>query len=340
LKAAVLESLNSPLKITEIEQTDLSVGQVRVKIIVSGICGSQLHEIKGNKGNGKFLPHLLGHEGSGIVTEIGSGVTTVAVGDKVVMHWRTGSGIESGFPQYIWNGKTFSSGKVTTLSEYSIVSENRLTRVPADSPDDLCALLGCSLSTAFGVIDNELKLKFGESVAVVGCGGLGLSLIQAAKLKAAHPIYAIDLDSYKKQIAFEHGATSFHESVKSATRKFDVIIDTTGIPNVIDEAFGNLSGSGRLILVGQPEPGQDILLTNSLTFFDGKGKQIFATQGGSSDPERDIPKYLEMHKAQLFDVNKTITHRFNLNQVNEGFDMLRSGKAGRIMIDINREIGL
>ena len=115
----------------------------------------------------------MGHEGCGIVEEIGEGVTTVKVGDKVVMHWRPGSGIEAPFPSYVLDGKSMSSGKCTTLSEYSIVSENRLTTVPQDTPEDLCAILGCALTTAMGIIDNEVDLKFGESVAVIGCGGAG-----------------------------------------------------------------------------------------------------------------------------------------------------------------------
>ena len=143
MKAAILEEINGPLTIGEVTLTDLLFGQVLVKILVSGICGSQLQEIAGNKGNAKFVPHLLGHEGCGIVEDIGPGVTKVKKGDKVVMHWRKGDGIESDFPTYMFKGKPMKSGKVTTLSEYSIVSENRITPVPHDTPNELCALLGC-----------------------------------------------------------------------------------------------------------------------------------------------------------------------------------------------------
>ena len=122
MKSAVLERINHPLAIREVELSELEVGQVLVKVLVSGLCGAQLHEIRGHKGNEKFLPHPMGHEGCGIVEEVGPGVTTVKVGDKVVMHWRPGSGIESPFPKYLLNDKWMSSGKCTTLSEYSIVS--------------------------------------------------------------------------------------------------------------------------------------------------------------------------------------------------------------------------
>ena len=148
MKAAVLEKLNYPLAIREVFPTQLLPGQVYVKVLASGLCGAQLHEIRGHRGNEKFLPHLMGHEGCGIVKEVGPGVTTVKEGDKVVMHWRPGSGIESEFPKYHLGEKIISSGKCTTLSEFSIVSENRLTKVPHDTPTVLAAMLGCSLTSA------------------------------------------------------------------------------------------------------------------------------------------------------------------------------------------------
>ena len=334
MKAAVLETINHPLSIREVELTDLKVGQVLIKIIVSGLCGAQLHEIRGHKGNAKFLPHLMGHEGCGIVESVGPGVTTVKVGDKVVMHWRPGSGIESPFPKYLLNDKWMSSGKCTTLSEYSIVSENRVTTVPQDTPPDLCAILGCALTTAMGIIDNEVDLKFGESVAIVGCGGVGLNLIQAAALKSACPIHAIDNNSSKRDLCFTAGATIFAESVDELTEKVDVIIDTTGIPEVISACVSKLSGKGRMILVGQPAPGRGVEVMNAVNLFSGMGQTIKATQGGKTNPAEDIPRYVRMHKEGLLDIKQFVTHRFKLEQVNEAFDLLRSGNAGRIIIEI------
>ena len=334
MKAAVLETINHPLSIREVELTDLKVGQVLVKIIVSGLCGAQLHEIRGHKGNAKFLPHLMGHEGCGIVESVGPGVTTVKVGDKVVMHWRPGTGIEAPFPSYVLDGKSMSSGKVTTLSEYSIVSENRLTTVPDDTPPELCAILGCALTTAMGIIDNEVDLKFGESVAVVGCGGVGLNLIQAAALKSACPIYAIDNNVTKRDLCFTAGASLFTNSVTNLDEKVDVIIDTTGIPEVISECVSKLSGKGRMILVGQPAPGRGVEVMNAVNLFSGMGQTIKATQGGKTNPTEDIPRYVRMHQEGILDVKQFVTHRFKLDQVNEAFDLLKSGDAGRIIIEI------
>ena len=334
MKAAVLETINHPLSIREVELTDLKVGQVLVKIIVSGLCGAQLHEIRGHKGNAKFLPHLMGHEGCGIVESVGPGVTTVKVGDKVVMHWRPGTGIEAPFPSYVLDGKSMSSGKVTTLSEYSIVSENRLTTVPDDTPPELCAILGCALTTAMGIIDNEIDLKFGESVAVVGCGGVGLNLLQGAAMKSSCPIYAVEKNSNKKDLCFTAGATTFVDDIADIDEKVDVIIDTTGIPEVISACVSKLSGKGRMILVGQPAPGRGVEVMNAVNLFSGMGQTIKATQGGKTNPTEDIPRYVRMHKEGKLDIESFVTHRFKLDQVNEAFDLLRSGNAGRIIIEM------
>jgi S-(hydroxymethyl)glutathione dehydrogenase/alcohol dehydrogenase len=334
INAAILEKLNSPLVIRELELTELKIGQVLVKVIVSGICGSQLHEINGNKGNGKFLPHLMGHEGCGLVEEIGPGVTKVKPGDKVVMHWRPGHGIESDFPKYNRYGKDFSSGKVNTLTEKAIVSENRLTTVPPDTNPEFAALLGCSLTTALGLIDNESNLRFGERVAVVGCGGVGLNVLTAARLRGAGEIHAVDSAPAKHELCLEQGATYFHANVAELPSGIDLVIDTTGVPEVISEIFLKLSDKGRIILLGQPIPGQSLVFPDALRLFNGSGLSIQASQGGSTVPQEDIPRYLELFKLGLLSIDKLITHRFPLADVNLAFETLKSGNAGRIMIQI------
>ena len=159
-KAAILTELRKPLIIAEIEiPQELKVGQVLVKIHFSGICGSQLGEIDGAKGEDKFLPHLLGHEGSGTVVAIGPGVKTVSLDDKVVLHWRKGDGIESEPPIYNWKETKVNAGWVTTFNEFAIVSENRITTIPKDSEMDVAALFGCAVTTGFGIIENNAKLK-------------------------------------------------------------------------------------------------------------------------------------------------------------------------------------
>ena len=342
MKAAVLETINAPLVVAEVGLTPLTFGQVLVKILVSGFCGSQLQEIAGNKGNAKFVPHLLGHEGCGIVEEVGQGVTRVKKGDKVVMHWRKGDGIESDFPTYIYKGKPIKSGKVTTLSEYSIVSENRVTPVPHDTPNELCALLGCSLSTALGTINQEAEVKFGESVLIIGAGGLGVNLIHAAKLASAYPIIIADIHENKRRTCKVLGATLFVNSKtnsiqeeinkKLGIRDVDVIIDTSGNKQAIEATIPLLSGTGRYIMVGQPKPGESIELHAALHLFGGEGKMIKATQGGKFSPSKDILKYVALHKAGVLDISGIITHTKKLNAINDVVDLVRKGQAGRVII--------
>lgn len=346
MKAAVLETIDAPLVIGEVELGTLSRGQVLVKILVSGICGSQLQEIAGNKGNAKFVPHLLGHEGCGIVEEIGEGVTTVKKGDKVVMHWRKGAGIESDFPSYVYKGKKMSSGKVTTFSEYSIVSENRVTAVPKDTPDDLCALLGCGLSTALATLENEAKLRAGESVLIEGFGGLGASLSKAATQMGAKPIVAIDVHEHKREAAAERGVDIYinaaTENVQGVLQKndikgFDVIIETSGSAKSIAETLPLLAGGGRFIMVGQPKPGESVEIRDANHLFGGEGKIIKATQGGGFSPASDIPRYLEMYRKGKLSIDDLITHRTTLDKINDAITLMREGKANRIMVDISKE---
>ena len=334
MKAAILEKIDAPLAVRDVELTELKFGQVLVKVLVSGLCGAQLHEIRGHKGNAKFLPHLMGHEGCGIVEEVGLGVTTVKPGDKVVMHWRLGEGMEAPFPNYVLDGKTISSGKVTTLSEYSIVSENRVTAIPPETPDVLAAMLGCSLTTALGIIDNECDLKFGETIAIIGCGGVGLNLIQAATMRSPLKIYGVDINRKMIDLTYIMGATLFTESINDIEKSIDVIIDTTGIPQVIADAYNKLAPSGRLILVGQPAPGKSVELPNAVSMFDGTGKSVKATQGGGTIPHIDIPRYIDLASRGIISYEQLHTDTFTLDEINEAFDLLKSGSAGRIMIKI------
>lgn len=339
MKAAVLTKLNAPLEIADVEPTDLEYGQVLVKVLASGICGAQLQEIAGHKGNSEYLPHLLGHEGCGIVQAIGSGVTRVKEGDKVVMHWRKAAGIESAIPRYKLDGKIMPSGRVTTFSEYSMCSENRLTSVPRETPDELCCLLGCGLSTALGTIERDAALRMGESVLIVGVGGLGCNLIRAAVLAHATPIFAMDVNEDKAALANLMGAhvcrpnwPQVREWMKVwKVPGFDVIIDTTGDPKAISTSLTMLNPSGRFVMVGQPKPGEDAALIGARHMFDGEGKSIRATQGGGFQPHLDIPRYTRL-SPNVLGVEKIITHRVKLGDINRAIDLVRDGCAGRIIV--------
>ncbi len=343
MKAAVLETLNAPLRIADVGLLPLQFGQVLVRVLVSGICGAQLQEISGHKGNAGFLPHLLGHEGCGLVEEVGPGVLHVNCGDKVVMHWRKGAGIESDFPAYVLDGQTIRSGKVTTFSEYSVVSENRLTRVPAGTPPDLAALLGCGLSTALGTIENEAAVRFGESVLVVGVGGVGANMIRAAALAHAWPIGAVDVHSLKRSLAREMGAHFFFNPIEvdladavraENIRGFDVIIDTAGTGASMESALPLLNPGGRFIMLGQPIPGRAVSISEAKHMFEGEGKVIKATQGGGFHPEFDIPRYVRLHAMGALKIEDIVSERIPLCEINHGLDLVREGQASRVMVDM------
>lgn len=331
MKAAILEKIDHPLVVADVGLTEIKFGQVVVKINVSGVCGAQLQEIAGQKGNAKFVPHLLGHEGCGIVEHIGEGVTRVKPGDKVILHWKKGEGIESPFPEYIYDGKRISSGKITTLSEKSIVSENRLTVVPQDTPDEFCALLGCGMSTALGIVNYDANIKFGESVLVVGCGGVGLNIIMAANMVGAGNIYGVDISSEKQSMVEELGAR-FVGGSNQICEKIDCIVDTTGNMLVVSHYLPLLSSRGRCIIVSQPHDKNSLEIKNPANFFSGNGQIIRSTQGGNVNPSEDFPRYVNLYKKRKIDFEKLITHRFSLDQVNTAIDLVKNGKAGRIMI--------
>ncbi len=344
MKAAILESANTPLKIAEVAFAPLTCGQVLVHVLSSGICGAQIQEISGEKGN--HFPRLMGHDGCGIVKSVGPGVTRVKTGDKVVMHWRRAAGIESEMTRFQYHGAIVqvphdehlsafgsSAGQVTTFCEESVASENRLTPVPHDTPDDLCALLGCGLSTALMTIEHEANLMMGEKVLIIGCGGLGANLILAAKLRQAS--YIVSVDSHAKgSLATSLGAHLFTDRPVAdlAPRTFDAIIDTTGNFAAVRDAFDLLASGGRFIMVGQPKPGASVEIPYARSLFDGEGKRIIATQGGGFRPDRDIPRYVAMHRAGLLKLDGLVTHRFKLEDINDGIELVRNGQAGRVMV--------
>ena len=318
----------------------LEAGQVLVKVLYSGICGSQLGEIDGINGEDKFLPHLLGHEGVARVLAVGPGVRHVKDGDTVVMHWRKGRGIEAATPKYTWDGRTVNAGSLTTFNEYAVISENRLTPIPADSDLEVAALYGCAVTTGFGVVLNNAKLKIGESVVIYGAGGIGLNIVQAAALVSAYPIIAIDLHDAKLRLALDMGAThvvnaSREDAVRAITaiggaEGVDCFIDNTSVPAVIEAGYRLTKPQARLVLVSVPRKGNDINI-DSLPLHFGKG--LSGSHGGEAIPETDIPRYQNLFRHGRLKLRELITDRFPLEQINTAIDKMRNGSvAGRCLI--------
>jgi Zn-dependent alcohol dehydrogenase len=337
MKAAILEKLNTPLIVDDISpdwDKGLGVGQVFVKVMYSGICGAQIGEIAGAKGEDRYLPHLMGHEGGGIVMDVGQGVTHVKSGDHVVLHWRKGAGIEAKPPTYKRGNGTVGGGWVTTFNEYAIISENRLTPIDKDIPLDVAALMGCAVTTALGLINNEAQLKIGLSIMVIGCGGVGLNIIQGAVLVGAGDIIAVDINPAKLDMAARFGATHIHCDIKNNLSPVDVVVDCTGIPECIELGYNQLSTGGKMVLVGQPRHDQKLTINAMRRHYCGQS--LFDSQGGLTNPTIDIPRYLKLYKSGKLKLDELITHRYPLEQVNEALDMVRSGEAGRVVLEMNR----
>lgn len=340
-RAAILVESRKPLVVDEIENLPLEAGQVLVKVHCSGICGAQINEIDAVKGEDKFLPHLLGHEGGGIVVEVGAGVTRVKPGQRVVMHWRKADGIHAKPAKYLWAGRNVNSGWVTTFSDYSVVSENRLTPVPDKTPMEVAALMGCAVTTAFGIVNNDANVKIGESVVVLGCGGLGLAVLMAAKAAGAWPIIGVDIKPEKLEAARQMGAdetvlfTTKEQLVAEIRRLLpqgvDVCVENTGVVSMIEFAYETVKDRvGRVILAGVPDSREKVCIHTLPLHF---GKILTGSEGGQAQPDRDIPRILSFTGAKKIDLSALISHRLPLEKINDGLLLVRSGSARRVLIE-------
>jgi len=341
VKAAILYEQNKPLRIEELSVPELKEGQVLVKIVASGLCHSQLNEIKGKKGPDKYLPHTLGHEGGGVVEAIGPKVTKVKKGDHVVLSWIKGKGVNAAPPIYQGNGQKINSGQLSTFNEYTVTSENRVTTIDKKMPLDLAALLGCAVSTGMGSVINIAKVKEGDTVAVFGAGGIGLSAVHAASIQKAIKIIVVDVQDAKLEMARELGATDVVNARKadavrtirelSGQKGVDFAIESAGRKETMEQAFQSVkNGGGRAIIIGNLPAGQKI---NIDPFSLICGKQIVGSWGGDTDPDRDIPKYVDLYLKGQLQLEKMLTHRFKLSEINDAVGVLENGEAGRIIIE-------
>ena len=330
--AAILVEQRKPLVIDEVEVPALKRGQVLVEIHATRVCGSQIGEIDGVKGPDKFLPHLLGHEAGAVVLEVGTDVTHVAPGDRVVCHWRPGGGIDAGSSVYKWSGRDVNAGPITTFQKHAVISENRLTKVPPDTDFDLCCLLADTLTTGFGVIKNDAKVEPGESVVIFGVGGIGLGVVLGAKLAGANPIIGIDVHAHKLAKAAQHGLThtidGCRENVPEKVSKIlgglaDVVIDGTGNPAVIESAYEltRLRG-GRCVLFGVlPHDKKISIQTLALHF----GRTLTGSEGGQSRPHEDIPRILSQLVAGAYEPSDFINRRGSLAKLEDVIADMRKG---------------
>ena len=341
-RSAILVETGKPLVISDLEIPALKPGQVLVEIEFSGVCHTQLLECRGYRGVDKFLPHCLGHEGSGTVREVGSGVTLVKPGERAILSWIKGAGLDVPGTQYSWNGKAVNAGGVTTFSRHAVISENRITPLREEFPMRIAALLGCAVPTGVGSVINAAEAKSGQSVAVFGLGGVGLSAIAGAAMAGAAPIIGIDLRPEKFEIALKMGMThgidprkgDFAQALKAlCPAGLDIAIEATGTAPVMRQALQSVRGQGgKAVIVGNARHGE-MLELDPKEF--NQGKRLLGTWGGDTVPQRDLPRYVRLFREGKLRVEPLISRMFSLAQINEALDALETGQTVRPLIDLS-----
>lgn len=340
-RAAVLVAPNRPLEIVELRFPELKTGQVLVRNIASGICRSQLMEAKGKRGEDKWLPHLLGHEGVGVVEKIGPQVTKVKVGEKVIVGWIVGQGFSSVAPQFLTtNGIPINSGMATTFSEYSVVSENRVYIAPEGFLDEFLPLFGCALLTGGGMALNHFDEKLHKNVLVLGFGGVGSSAAVVLDSFKSTSMVILDESQARRNQARLMGFSQVYsiEEFESLNRnntndKFDLCIESAGTTRTIELGFSLLNKTGRLVFASHPESGARISLD---PFEMINGKLIFGSFGGGSEPEEDIKIISKLLQKSRLNLEYMVGNVFALEDVNQALEQLEMGQPGRPLIRMSR----
>lgn len=341
-RAAILVETGHPLELVDLEIPALQPGQVLVRMACSGVCHTQLLETRGFRGPDRFLPHCLGHEASGLIQETGPGVTRVRPGDRVVLSWIKGAGADVPGTRYLRGTATVNSGAITTFSEYSVISENRVTVLDSRIDFDAAALLGCAIPTGVGIVLNTAQVRPGQSVAVLGAGGIGLWAVAAARLSGASPIIAVDRIPEKLRLAQSLGATvtlcagscdPVAEILKACPGGVDIAIEASGRPSVMQQALDCVRSQGGIAVVaGNARFGEQWSLEPRHL---NQGKRLLGTWGGDNQPERDFPRYQRLLVSGQLDCSPFLTHRYGLAEINRALDDLEQGRALRPLIEFS-----
>ncbi len=341
IKAAILKKVKKPLVIKNLKFPKLAKGQVLVKIFYSGICRSQIFEIDGCRGKDKWLPHLLGHEGSGIILDTGYGVKKVKKNDEVILTWIMSKGIDANQPKYLSNDSKINSGKVSTFSNYAVVSENRVIKKPKNLSFDLAVLFGCAVPTGMGMVTNEVKNTSNKSFAIIGIGGVGIFSIIALKKRKVNEIIAIDKSQNKLNLARKLGIKKcFNVSEKKFMKKFlkatknngvDYCLETTGTTQGIEQGFSLINkNKGQLLFASHPPKGTKIKIDPHELI---KGKKISGSWGGGTNPDSDIIKYYNIIKKSKINIKKFMKI-YKFNKINSAIKEARKSKYARIILEM------
>jgi len=361
MRAAVLYSVNEPFQVEEVELARPGQGEVRVQLKASGVCHSDLSIQRG------VLPmpppRIIGHEGAGVVKEVGSGVTSVAPGDHVILSWMYPCGHCSecgrGRPAHcaqalgvVFGGGALDGGTrfkvrgqdmphwVGSFAEETVVPEVACIKIRDDAPLDKACLVGCGVMTGVGAVWNTAKVQPGETVAVFGAGGVGLNAIQAAAIAGAEKIVAVDLLASKLELAREFGATHTVDASKSDPegeirgltngRGVDWAFEVIGAPKVIATAFSCLARGGNVVVVGVPPFGSEVTLPGFAFPMEEKG--VIGSYYGTPRFHYDMPRIIDMYMAGRLKLDQLVTKTFPLADINQALDALDKGAVARGVI--------
>lgn len=342
-EAAILVETGQPLQVDRLLAPPLKAGQALVDIAFSGVCHTQLLEARGFRGPDRFLPHLLGHEGSGIVRTIGEGVTRVKPGDQVIISWIKAGGGDVPGTTYQWHEKSVNAGAVTTFGRASVISENRLTRLDPGLDLRSAAVLGCAVATGLGAVFNAASARPGQSIVVFGAGGIGLSAIGGAALAGCVPVVAVDINPTKLGLARQMGAT--HTVLASsdtvaqlrelAAEGFDLAVEATGRPQVMADALSSVRAQGgTAVIVGNARHGERLELDPRQL---NQGKRLVGTWGGDTLPDRDFPRFSRLIGSGRLHIDLLIDRSYRLADINAAMADLEDGRAARPLIDMALE---
>lgn len=357
VQGVVVKAKNADPTIETILVPDPGPGEAVVDIITCGVCHTDLHYVQG--GIGDEFPYLLGHEATGRVAAVGEGVTEVAVGDRVILNWRAVCGqcraCKRGQAQYCFathNAKqkmTLEDGTelsaalgIGAFLEKTLVAAGQCTKIDEDSDAAAVGLLGCGIMAGIGAAINTGEIERGDSVAVIGCGGVGTAAIAGAQLAGATKIIAVDIDDAKLEQARRFGAThtvnsrevDAVEEVRALTSGFgaDVAIDAVGRPETYKQAFYARDLAGRVVLVGVPTP--EMMLELPLLDVFGRGGSLKSSWYGDCLPSRDFQMLIDQYKLGRLDLEGFVTERIGLADVGAAFDRMGSGKVLRSVVEL------
>jgi len=358
MRAAVCYEFGKPLVIEDVTIDPPQAGEVLVKVVACAICHSDVHKIRGDWGGN--LPTVAGHEAAGVVEAVGPGVTLVKLGDHVVISLLRACGrcffCNQGQPHLCStefaltvesrlhgaDGSSIEQGiKVAGFAEYAVVDQSQLVTIPKDMPLDSASLLACGVITGLGAVVNTAKVAPGQSVVVIGVGGVGLNAIQGAALSGGHPVIAVDLLDSKLESALEFGAThavngrdgdAVMEKVQSLTdgRGVDFVFITVGSPAAVAQGIPLTRRGGTLVLVGIPDDKATHPLPLAQTVW--REQRILGSSMGSTRLSTQVPQLVSMYLSGRLKLDELISARYPLEEINEAIASMESGQALRNVI--------